>query len=143
MLSFTQEVIYMENMEKTPRAKSNKKATKIVVAVISVVILGFLGIIVFGVLLFLGIMSTLKNSEPYNTAIAHIEESQRVRELVGEIEDYGRFPSGNVHNVNGRGTAEFTIRVNGTEGSTRVFVRLKREPLRDWEIVEFFISGGG
>lgn len=89
--------------------------------------------------LFFGITETMRNTPAYQAAIEYIEDNQRIAELVGEIESYGRFLTGSVNaSAGGRGDASFTIHVNGTEGIVRVNVRLEREPLRDWEVVDFY-----
>lgn len=121
----------MENLPK----KSNKNlkiAIAVSAAVIFVVVAGTSAIV-------FGVFALLRNSDAYQTAIAYIEAHPQIAELAGEIESFGRFPTGSVNTVvGGRGDADFTIRVNGTRNTLRVNVRLVREPLRDWEVIDFY-----
>jgi len=79
----------------------------------------------------------IRNHESYRIAQSYIETNPRIIELVGEVEGFGFFPSGSINISGGYGQAEFTIRVDGRDGSVHVHTRLAREPRGDWEIVSF------
>ncbi|MCL2618736.1 MAG: cytochrome c oxidase assembly factor Coa1 family protein [Defluviitaleaceae bacterium] len=86
----------------------------------------------------LGIMGVLRNSEPHQIAIAHIEASEEVRSVVGEITGYGFFLQGNISttgiSAGMSGSANFTIPVRGERGNMSVVVWLEMEAGSEWEI---------
>ncbi|MCL2356182.1 MAG: cytochrome c oxidase assembly factor 1 family protein [Defluviitaleaceae bacterium] len=118
---------------------NSKDVKKLVVALIGAVVAMTTFILIVFAVVFVGITNRIQSSPPYLLAIEYIEASPQIAEIVGEIESFGRFLNGGVttHGNGGRGNAEFTIRVNGTDGRARVFVQLEREPLLDWEIIAF------
>jgi len=68
----------------------------------------------------------LKSSEPYMIAVKALKENQEVRDRLGEINDTG-FPLGAyASNTDGTGDAAFTMSVQGTKGSGRYNVELRR-----------------
>ena len=99
------------------------------------------GVVIFIILpvgLVFGFLRFFNNHPARQTAIEYIENHPEILAVVGEITSYGRFSSGSIHaSGGGRGEAEFTIRVNGTNASVSVHVLLIREPLRDWEVINF------
>ena len=105
-----------------------------------IIITGVLVFVMFIGALVFGVMAIFRNHSSYQAAIQFIKTNPRVAELVGDIEGFGAFPSGSINTSGGRGQAEFIIRVVGSEGTIRVHIQLVREPLRDWEVIEFFYS---
>ncbi|MCL2674276.1 MAG: RDD family protein [Defluviitaleaceae bacterium] len=94
--------------------------------------------IFLAIAIFVGsIMLMLRNHPSYHTALDFIETNPRIIELVGDVEGFGFFPNGSVSTTNGYGIADFTIRVNGSDGTVHVRIIVVREPLGDWEVVSF------
>ena len=110
------------------------KKSKVIVIVMTVVLAA---VIFIGGLAF-GIMSIIYNNPSYTTAINFIKHHPEIIELTGDIERFGKFSSGSINTSNGHGQAEFTIRVIGSDSTIRVHIRLEKEPLRDWEIVDYY-----
>jgi uncharacterized RDD family membrane protein YckC len=92
----------------------------------------FVGVLIF----FAGAIMT--NSPAYMRAIQAINESPEVYAQVGEIQSFGRMPSGSIQTTGASGSAQFNIRVNGERGTTRVFVELEMFA-RHWEIVRMYV----
>jgi len=91
------------------------------------------------IVIFVGsIMLILRNHPAYHMALGYIETNPRIIELVGDVEGFGFFPNGSVSITNGYGLADFTIRVNGSDGTIHIRIILVREPLGDWEVVSFY-----
>ena len=110
-----------------------KKPRMLIVIVTAIVVF-----MMFAGSLFFVIISIFRNHPSYHTALNYIETNPRIIELVGDVEGFGFFPTGSIHISGGHGQADFTIRVDGSEGTVRVHVRLIREPLRDWEVISFY-----
>ena len=110
------------------RVSSKPKLLMMIVPIILIVAI-FVSSLVFG------IMFTIRNHSAYQTALDYIETNPRIIELVGDIESFGFFPNGSISTSGGHGQADFTIRVNGSDRTAHVHVRLIREPLEDWEVI--------
>ena len=111
------------------RVPQKRKWVLIVLPVVLFIVVS-IGAFVFG------IISLLRNDPSYHAAISYIEAHPRVVELVGDIEGF-RMTSGNISSSGGHGQAEFSIRVNGSDGMVRVNIMLRREPSQDWEVIRF------
>jgi len=109
------------------------KKPKLIMLVIPIILV----VVLFVGSLFFGILSFFRNHPAYHMALDYIEDNPRITELVGEIESFGFFPSGNISTSGGHGQADFTIRVYGSDGTAHVRVILVREPLGGWEVVGF------
>ena len=69
---------------------------------------------------------TLKSSEAYTVAVNALKENEEVKDELGDINDTG-FPLGAFdQNADGSGHAAFTMSVQGSKGSGRYEVALKR-----------------
>jgi len=82
-------------------------------------------------------MALANNHSSMRAARLYIETHPRIIELIGDVEGFGWFPQGGFHVSGGHGEANYTFRVNGARGTVHVYVRLIREPLREWEVVYF------
>jgi len=81
-----------------------------------------------------GILLILKNNASYKTAIEYIENDTEIKNVVGEIEEYGLLPTGSINITNGHGEAFYTIQVKGTSGKITVQVWLTKDPGSDWVV---------
>ena len=106
--------------------------------VLTIKIAAILALAIFVGALIFGIMSIFRSHPSYHSAIHYIEVNPRIIELVGDIEGFGAFPSGSISTSGGRGQAEFTIRVVGSNNTIHVHVQLEKKPLRDWEVIDFY-----
>jgi hypothetical protein len=88
-----------------------------------------LAFVLFFSFLFGVIFYSLKNSEPYNHAVAVVNRSPSAAKLLGAPLKMGMFPTGSI-NVSGGGSsgnAEIQIPVSGPEGEGRVTVVAKKK----------------
>ncbi|MCL2851727.1 MAG: RDD family protein [Defluviitaleaceae bacterium] len=111
---------------------------KIRPAVVIAVVISLL--VVFASSLVLVVNSILRNHESYMIAIAHIESSEEVRSIVGDITRFGFFTSGSLStNTSGFGEAVYTIRVAGEHSTMRVRDSLIELPMKAGRLLEFDI----
>jgi Cytochrome oxidase complex assembly protein 1 len=75
-----------------------------------------------------GVLQTIKSSEPYQMALAHVQADAEVRELLGEpIVESGFMPLGEVNVENGEGNASLYFHVSGPNGEASVSANATRE----------------
>ena len=102
-----------------------------------IIVLMLAGLVFFGSILF-GVFSIIRNHPAHHAATDYIRASDEIAAAIGEINRFGFFTTGSINtSAGGRGTAELTIRVIGSEDEARVFVQLERHPLGDWQVVNF------
>ena len=111
------------------KSKITRTAKRIIVTVLVYAI--------FGVVMFFGITSMLRNHPAYHIATDSIRANPEIVALIGDIESFGPMPSGSISTGPGHGDANFAIRARGAYGEVRVFVTLQRRGGGDWEIVSF------
>lgn len=92
---------------------------------------------------FIGPFKFLTSGGPILASKEFLKESPVVKEHLGEIKDYGRFPSISVNNVNGEGTARLTFPLKGSKGDGRAEVGLVKHKGKDWEVVAGRLMSGG
>ncbi len=78
-----------------------------------------------------------------DAAKAFLKADPQVAERIGEIRDFGLFPSGGWNETNGRGRADFTYSLKGTKGEGRARVVLAKEPGKEWAVVSASLEAGG
>lgn len=76
----------------------------------------------------------LINSEPYRLAQSFIKENKEIRLLVGDEVSFGHFPTGSIKTAPGKGEANFTIKVKGPQGSTNVYIALRKRG-KTWQVI--------
>jgi Cytochrome oxidase complex assembly protein 1 len=76
-------------------------------------------------ILFFGVFSSLRSSEPYATAVARATASPEVKAQLGEPLTIGYVPNGNISINNGVGTARLTIPISGPQKSGTIIVDAK------------------
>ena len=100
-------------------------------------VIALIGIgLLFSIFLFFIIVGSMKKSDAYKTAIVEIENNQQLKNEIGEITDYGMFPTGSINYVDGYGEAELEINVIGTKETKSVYVYLIKEIDKEWKLVE-------
>ena len=117
---------------------ANSRQIKPAMNVIIVIVL----LATFTCSLLFGVTSLMKNDESYATAIAYIEVSEEIKDIVGNINGYGFFVQGGISYSGGFGHADFAIRVIGDRQTIVVRVVLERIPGASWEITEVFHRPG-
>jgi hypothetical protein len=69
-----------------------------------------------------GVMSGLKQSDPYKDAVARAKQSQAVQDALGTPLQEGWLVQGNLNVSDGSGTADLTIPLSGPKGSGSLHV---------------------
>ena len=111
---------------------------KIIVMIVSVVIV--LGLIV---ILFVGgivgfAFYSIGNSEAAKTAKTFLKNSERLKQDIGEVKDFGTFLTSNISVNNGEGTARLTLKVIGEQKTVNASVDLMSRRGGDWRVVGAF-----
>ena len=107
---------------------------KIIIIVASIVIV--LGLIV--VLFVAGIVGfafyQISNGEAGTTAKAFLKSSERLKQDIGEVKDFGSFVTGNINVSNGDGTARLNLKVIGEGKTVNASVELMYRNGRQWRV---------
>ncbi len=91
-------------------------------------------IAVAAVLFVIGLMHWIKNSDAFKTAEAFVRENPEIKAVTGDVKSCDlRFPF-DYKTSNGTGRAEFGIHVEGTSGSTKAYVSLRKQQ-NQWAVV--------
>jgi hypothetical protein len=89
---------------------------------------------------FFGISAVTRNSAAYRVATEHLRSDASVIAELGAVESFGAFPGGGIEVVNGYGTADLFISVQGSSRSIRARVRMAREPDQPWLVQEITLQ---
>lgn len=91
-------------------------------------------VVVAAVLFVIGLMHWIENSEAFKTAEAFVRENPKIKAVTGDVKSCDlRFPF-DYKTSNGTGRAEFGIRVEGSGGTTKAYVTLRKQQDR-WVVV--------
>ena len=112
---------------------TNKKFIKI----FSYVVLGIIG---FVLIVKIGNYIKIVNSEAYTLAKKYIETNQNLIEKTGEIQEFGKFPSGSIGYKNGKTVAQIETRVIGAKSNGDVILLMEKQPNKDWEYKKIFFN---
>ena len=107
---------------------------KIIVIVVSVLIA--LGLIV--VLVAAGIIGVvfyqIGNSDAANVAKDFLRNNEQLKQDIGNVKDFGSFPTGNISIANGEGTAELNLKVIGERKTVNAQVELIFRRGHQWRV---------
>jgi hypothetical protein len=111
---------------------------KIIVMVVSVVIVMGLIVILFvgGIVGFA--FYSISNSEAARTAKTFLKDSERLKQDIGEVKDFGTFLTGNISINNGEGTARLNLKVIGEKKTVNASVDLMSRSGGNWRVVGAF-----
>ena len=98
------------------------------------VLAGILAFILFDLALMLGITQIIRNGDSFKAAAEYLKHNSKITAIVGDVENFGSFPSGSVSTSNGHGSAELKINVYGSKGDLAVWVELSKSPDSDWVV---------
>jgi hypothetical protein len=107
---------------------------KIIVIAASVVIV--LGLIV---VLFVGgivgmVFYGINKSDAANVSRQFLMDSERLKQDIGEVKDFGKFVTGNINVNNGDGTAELNLKVIGERKTVNAAVELIFRSGHQWRV---------
>lgn len=107
---------------------------KIVIIVASVVtVLGLIVVLVVG-----GIMGAvfygISNSDAAKVSKEFLRNSERLKQEIGEVKDFGTFVTGNINLNNGDGTAQLNFKVIGERKEVNASVELISRRGQQWRV---------
>ena len=80
---------------------------------------------------------------PAAASKAFLSEDPTVKEQIGDIKDFGHFPSGGFNEVNGEGTGRFVYSLKGTKGEGKAELDLVKHKGTSWQVVSGKLTVGG
>jgi hypothetical protein len=99
-----------------------------------------IGGIAAGAFLFFGVISVIKSTDAYKTALSAAQNSPEVQEELGTPIKDGFMPSGSVNADNGNTTADFTIPLSGPKGSGKLHFKGSAKAGEAWTPEEFEVT---
>ena len=107
---------------------------KIVIIIVSIVIvLGLVVVLVAG-----GIMGAvfygINNSDAANVAKEFLRNSEKLKQDIGAVKDFGSFMTGNINISNGDGTAQLNLKVIGERKTVNATVELIFRSGHPWRV---------
>jgi len=108
---------------------------KIVILIVSILLgLGLLVAIFVGAIIGIAFY-TIGNSEAAETAKTFLRNNEQLKQDIGEVKDFGSFPTGNVNIQNNDGNATINIKVYGERKTVNASVDLIYRSGRPWRVV--------
>jgi hypothetical protein len=109
--------------------------TKKIVAIIATILL-VLGLLVAlfagGILLF--VFHQVGNSDAAVIARRFLKSNERLKQDIGEVQDFGSFITGNINLQNGSGTATLNLKVIGARKTVNASVELMYRSGKEWRV---------
>ena len=107
---------------------------KIIVLVGSILVGLFLIVVVFVAVIMGVVFYGISNSDAANVAKDFLRTSERLKQDIGEVKDFGSFPTGNVSVNNGYGSAELNLKVIGERRTVNASVELIFRSGHQWRV---------
>lgn len=121
-----------DNVAKTVVVKNPNKSEKTP----RILTLFTVGITFFVFVIFIS-GNAMKNSDAYKVATKEINQNRDIINEIGGIKGFGMLPNGNIRkSTNGRGQAQFEIKVIGNTKNISVSAYLEKEPNGKWKLIE-------
>ena len=107
----------------------NKKTFKIVgISILLLILLFFISYIISVI--------KISNSDAYEFAIEKISENQKVKERVGRIIEFDKYPTGKLRKNN----AQIETNLIGEKGNARIILILDKSENSEWQVVNFYFK---
>jgi len=100
---------------------------------------GIIAVLVLVVALFVGgiawfVFHTIGTSEAADTARTYLRSNARLRQDIGEVQDFGSFVTGQINVENGDGVATLHLKVIGEKRTVNARVDLSYRENRAWRV---------
>ena len=100
---------------------------------------GIIAVLVLVVALFVGgiawfVFHTIGTSEAADTARTYLRSNARLRQDIGEVQDFGSFVTGQINVENGDGVATLHLKVVGEKRTVNARVDLSYRENRAWRV---------
>ena len=119
---------------------STKKIVLIVVGILAV--LALLGALFVGGIVWFA-FSTMNNSKAAETARTYLRTNEDLKRDIGEVKDFGSFPTGSINTQNQNGEATLNLKVYGERKTVNATVSLAYRSNQDWRVTEAFYDSDG
>src|SRR2546430_778193 len=110
---------------------STKKIVLIIVGILAV--LGLIVALFVGGITFF-VFRTIGHSEAADTARAYLRNNEKLKQDIGEVNDFGSFVTGNINVSNGDGVATLYLKVIGEKRNVNARVDLSYRSNRNWRV---------
>jgi cytochrome oxidase complex assembly protein 1 len=115
---------------------------------IILIIIGIVGVLGLVVALFVGgiaffVFRTIGHSEAADTARAYLRNNEKLKQDIGEVNDFGSIVSGNINVRNGDGVATLYLKVYGAKKAVNARVDLQYRNNRSWRVTDASYEGDG
>lgn len=106
---------------------------------IILIIAGILGVLALVVAIFVGgivwfVFHTIGTSEAADTARTYLRSNARLKQDIGEVQDFGSFITGQINVENGDGVATLHLKVIGEKRTVNARVDLSYRENRAWRV---------
>lgn len=119
---------------------STKKIILIIVGIVAVLAL-VVALFVGGIVWFA--FSTMNNSEAAETARTYLRTNEQLKQDIGEVKDFGSFPTGNINIQNQSGEATLNLKVYGERKTVYATVSLSFRSNQNWRVTEAWYDDDG
>jgi glutamate/tyrosine decarboxylase-like PLP-dependent enzyme len=119
---------------------STKKIVLIIVGIMAV--LGLIVALFVGGISFF-VFRTIGHSEAADTARAYLRNNEKLKQDIGEVNDFGSIVSGNINVRNGDGVASLYLKVYGANKTVNARVDLQYRNNRNWRVTDASYESDG
>ncbi len=99
-----------------------------------------LGLVVFILIVTVGNTIKISSSEEYELAKKYLTTNSELIEEIGEVKEFGSFPSGGIRTENGAEFAQIETTVEGENSKAKVILLMSKKPLDEWSFDEIYIE---
>jgi cbb3-type cytochrome oxidase subunit 3 len=115
---------------------------------IILIIVGILAVLVLIVALFAGgityfVFRTIGHSEAADAARVYLRNNEKLKQDIGEVNDFGSIITGNINVSNGDGVATLYLKVYGAKKTVNARVDLAYRSNRNWRVTDASYEGDG
>src|SRR5205823_12080087 len=119
---------------------STKKIVLIIVGILAV--LGLIVALFVGGIAFF-VFRTIGHSEAADTARAYLRNNEKLKQDIGEVNDFGSIVTGNINVSNGDGVATLYLKVYGAKKNVNARVDLAYRNNRNWRVTDASYESDG
>ncbi len=119
---------------------STKKIILIVVGIVAV--LGLVVALFVGGIAFF-VFRTISNSEAADQARTYLRSNEKLKQDIGEVNDFGSIVTGNINISNGDGVATLYLKVYGSKKTVNARVDLAYRSNRAWRVTDASYDSDG
>ena len=95
---------------------------------------------IFVLLVTIGNTIKISNSDEYELAKEYLKNNKELIKEVGEIQNFGSFPSGSIRSENGAEFAQIETDVEGEESKVEVILLMSKNPGDNWTFDQMYIQ---